>query len=77
MFFLNFVIFLTLRTRLRISNLRVYLCDEMSLSDYYIINGICADGEQAKAFLFSEGRTKVKRFIGSPRLNKWTFTTCY
>ena len=59
MFFLNFVIFLTLRTRLRISNLRVYLCDEMSLSDYYIINGICADGEQAKAFLFSEGRTKV------------------
>ena len=25
----------------------------------YIINGICADGEQAKAFLFSEGRTKV------------------
>ena len=59
MFFLNFVFFLTLRTRLRISNLRVYLCDEMSLSDYYIINGICADGEQAKAFLFSEGRTKV------------------
>ena len=58
MFFLNFVIFLTLRTRLRISKLRVYLCkiliDEMSLS-----NGICADGEQAKAFLFSEGRAKV------------------
>ena len=26
---------------------------------YYIINGICADGEQAKAFWFSEGRTKV------------------
>ena len=25
----------------------------------YIINGICADGEQAKAFWFSEGRTKV------------------
>ena len=25
-FFLNFVIFLTLRTRLRISKLRVYLC---------------------------------------------------
>ena len=29
-----------------------------------------------KAFWFSEGRTKVYRFIGSPRLNKWTFTTC-
>ena len=29
-----------------------------------------------KAFWFSEGRTKVKPFIGSPRLNKWTFTTC-
>ena len=26
---------------------------------YYIINGICANGEQAKAFWFSEGRTKV------------------
>ena len=42
--FLNFVIFLTLRTRLRISKLCVYI-DEMSLS-----NGICADGEQVKAF---------------------------
>ena len=39
---------------------------------YYIINGICADGEQAKAFWL----TKVKRFIGSPRLIKWTCTTC-
>ena len=36
----------------------------------YIINGICADGEQAKAFWL----TKVKRFIGSQRLNKWTCT---
>ena len=26
---------------------------------YYIINGICADMEQAKAFWFSEGRMKV------------------
>ena len=26
---------------------------------YYIINDICADGEQAKAFWYSEGRTKV------------------
>ena len=37
-FFSNFVIFLTLRTRLRISKFRVYFCkkiliDEMSLSD--------------------------------------------
>ena len=35
-------------------SLRKILIDEMSLS-----NGICADGEQAKAFLFSEGRAKV------------------
>ena len=35
-------------------SLQKILIDEMSLS-----NGICADGEQAKAFLFSEGRTKV------------------
>ena len=40
-------------------SLQKILIDEMSLSDYYIINGICADGEQAKAFWFSEGRTKV------------------
>ena len=31
------------------------LIDEL----YYIINGICADMEQAKAFWFSEGRMKV------------------
>ena len=36
-------------------SLQKILIDEMS----YIINGICADGEQAKAFWFSEGRTKV------------------
>ena len=36
-------------------SLQKILIDEMSLSDY----GICADGEQAKAFLFSEGRAKV------------------
>ena len=51
--------FLTLRTRLRISciSLQKILIDEVSVSDcmYYIINGICADGEQAKAFWFSEG----------------------
>ena len=35
--------------------LQKILIDEMS----YIINGICADGEQAKAFWLSEGRTKV------------------
>ena len=35
-------------------SLQKILIDEMSLS-----NGICADGEQAKVFLFSEGRTKV------------------
>ena len=48
--------------------LQKILIDEM----YYIINGICADGEQAKAFWL----TKVKRFIGSPRLIKWTCTNC-
>ena len=47
--------FLTQRARLRISKIRVHLCnkyliDEMSLSDC-IINGICADGEQAKSVL--------------------------
>ena len=47
-----------------ISKLRVYLAKDSDRRDvlerlYYIINGICADGEQAKAFLFSEGRTKV------------------
>ena len=31
-FFLNFIIFLTLRTRLRISKFRVYLCKKLSLS---------------------------------------------
>ena len=36
-------------------SLQKILIDEMSLSDY----GICEDGEQAKTFLFSEGRTKV------------------
>ena len=56
-FFLNFVIFLTLRTRLHISKFRVYLCKKfrstrLSLSDFYMLNGICADGEQAKAFCF-------------------------
>ena len=41
-------------------SLQKILIDEMSLSDCItFINGICADGEQAKAFLFSEGRTKV------------------
>ena len=42
-------------------SLQKILIDEMSLrvTVYYIINGICADGEQAKAFGFSEGRTKV------------------
>ena len=54
-FFLNFVIFLTLRTRLRISKFRAKNSDRRD----YIIKGICADGEQAKAFWFSEGRTKV------------------
>ena len=46
--------FLTLRTRLRISKFA-----KKSDRRDYIINGICADGEQAKAFWFSEGRTKV------------------
>ena len=66
--------FLTQRNRLRISKIRVHLCkkkliDEMSLSieGLYYINGICAE----KRF-----GTKVKRFIGIPRLNKWSFTTC-
>ena len=62
--FLNIVIFLTLRTRLRISKFRVYLCKNSDRPDvleslYYIINGFCTDGEQAKVFWFSEGRTKV------------------
>ena len=44
----------------KVLSLQTILTDEMSLSDCkYIINGICADGEQAKAFWFSEGRTKV------------------
>ena len=52
--------FLTLRTRLHFKvsciSLQKILIDEMSLSDCItIINGICADGEQAKAFWFSEG----------------------
>ena len=64
-FFLNFVIFFNSEnssTYFKASciSLQKILIDEMSLSDCnYIINGICADGEQAKAFLFSEGRTKV------------------
>ena len=66
MFFLNFVSFLTSRTRLRISKFHVYLAvakksDRREVLErlYYIINGICADGEQTKAFWFSEGRMKV------------------
>ena len=59
MLFLNFVFFLNSEnssTYFKASciSLQKILIDEMSLS-----NGICADGEQAKAFLFSEGRTKV------------------
>ena len=57
-FFLNFVIFLTLRTRLRILKFRVIFAKNSDRRDY-IINGICADGEQAKMFWFSDGRTKV------------------
>ena len=67
-FFLNFVIFLSTYFKVSCISLQKILIDEM----YYIINGICADGEQAKAFWL----TKVKRFIGSPRLIKWTCTTC-
>ena len=58
-FFLNFVIFLTLRTRLRISKFRVaYILAKNSDRRDYIINGISADGVQAKAFWFSEGFLK-------------------
>ena len=58
-FFLNFVIYFNSEnssTYFKASciSLQKILIDEMSLS-----NGICADGEQAKAFLFSEGKTKV------------------
>ena len=65
MFFFNFVIFFNSEnssTFFKVSclSLQKILIDEMSLSDCnYIINGICADGEQAKTFWFSEGRTKV------------------
>ena len=55
-FFLNFVIFLALRTRLRIPRFR----DEMSLSDCITLQTAFAQMEsKAKAFWFSEGRTKV------------------
>ena len=46
---------LTQRARLRISKIRVYLCKKFWstrcpwMTVYYIINGICADGEQAKS----------------------------
>ena len=53
--FLNFVIFSSTYFKVLCISLQKILIDEMS----YIINGICADGEQAKAFWFSEGRTKV------------------
>ena len=64
MFFLNCVIFFDYEnssTYFKVSciSLQKVLMDEMSLSDYYIINCICADMEQAKAFWFSEGRTRV------------------
>ena len=58
--------FLTLTTRLRIN---IFAKNSDQVTVLYIINGICADGEQAKAIWFSEGRTKVQRFIGSPRSN--------
>ena len=64
-FFLNFVIFFNSEnSSTYFSFVYIFakiLIDEMSLSDcmYYIINCICADEEQAKAFWFSEGRTKV------------------
>ena len=57
---LNFVISLTLRTRLRISKFLVYLCKKIVIDEMFLsVNGICTDGEQAKAFWFSEGGTKV------------------
>ena len=46
--------FLTQRTRLRITKIRVHLCKKFDRRDewlYNIINGICADGEQAKSVL--------------------------
>ena len=57
-FFLNFVIFFNSEnssTYFKASciSLQKILIDEMSLS-----NGICADGEQAKAFLFSKEERK-------------------
>ena len=71
--------FLTQRTRLRISKIRVHLCKKFDRRDvivYWVKTAFAQMESKRKAFWFSEGRTKVKRFIGSPRLNKWTFTTC-
>ena len=46
--------FSTQRTRLRMTKIRVHLCKKLDRRDerlYYIVNGICADGEQAKSVL--------------------------
>ena len=68
--------FLAQRTRLRISKIRVShifaknLIDEMSLSIEY--------KRHLRRWRASEKRFGFlkEEFIGSPRLNKWTFTTC-
>ena len=56
MFFLNLVIFFNSENsstyfKVPCISLQKNLLERL----YYIINGICADGEQAKAFWFSEG----------------------
>ena len=69
--------FLTLRTRLRFFkvsciSLQKILIDEMSLSDCITFLTAFAQMEsKRKRFGFLK-----ERFIGSPRLNTWTFTTC-
>ena len=65
--FLNFAsLFFTLGTRLRISKFCVDLCKKsdctrclaVSILDYNCINWNSKSAERAKAFWFSEGRTK-------------------
>ena len=66
-FLLNFVIFLTLRTRLRISKFRVYLCKKSDRRDVLHYKGHLRRWRASESVLV---------FIGSLRLNTWTFTTC-
>ena len=77
-FFLNFVIILTQRARLRISKIRVYLCKKKKLSTRCPWVTVLHYKQHLRRWRASKKRfgfLKEERKC-SERLTKWTFTTC-